>query len=42
MPEPEARRELRHFAGSQFDPQIVDALIEVLDRQQAPTVESPR
>jgi diguanylate cyclase (GGDEF)-like protein len=40
LPEAEARRELRRFAGSQFDPAIVDALFEVLDRQQAPTVES--
>ena len=40
MPEESARRELRRFSGSQFDPTVVDALIEVLDRQQAPTVES--
>ncbi|MFL5781026.1 MAG: GAF and HD-GYP domain-containing protein, partial [Thermoleophilaceae bacterium] len=40
MPEEEARRELLRFAASQFDPQIVDALIDVLDRQQAPTAES--
>ena len=31
MPEPEARRELRRFSGSQFDPRIVDALFSVLD-----------
>jgi HD-GYP domain-containing protein (c-di-GMP phosphodiesterase class II) len=42
MPEAEARRELRRFAGSPSDPQIVDALLEVLDRQRAPTVESQR
>jgi HD-GYP domain-containing protein (c-di-GMP phosphodiesterase class II) len=32
MPDTEARSELRRFAGSQFDPQIVDALLEVLDQ----------
>jgi diguanylate cyclase (GGDEF)-like protein len=32
MPDADARTELRRFAGSQFDPQIVDALLEVLDQ----------
>jgi len=31
MPEQAARRELRRFSGSQFDPRIVEALFEVLD-----------
>ncbi|HKP90154.1 MAG TPA: diguanylate cyclase, partial [Thermoleophilaceae bacterium] len=31
MPDAEARRELRRFAGTQFDPAIVDALLHVLD-----------
>jgi HD-GYP domain-containing protein (c-di-GMP phosphodiesterase class II) len=42
LPESEARRELRRFAGTQFDPRIVDALLEVLDGRRAPTVESRR
>ncbi|MEA2308863.1 MAG: hypothetical protein QOI65_1149, partial [Thermoleophilaceae bacterium] len=33
LPDAEARRELRRFSGSQFDPSIVDALFEVLDRR---------
>jgi HD-GYP domain-containing protein (c-di-GMP phosphodiesterase class II) len=31
MPEGEARRELRRFSGSQFDPSIVEALLRVMD-----------
>ena len=31
MPENAARRELRRFSGSQFDPRIVETLFEVLD-----------
>jgi hypothetical protein len=41
MPRPAARDELRRFSGSQFDPAAVDALLEVLDRQHAPALESP-
>lgn len=33
MPQAEAREELKRLAGSQFDPAIVAALLEVLDRQ---------
>jgi diguanylate cyclase (GGDEF)-like protein/PAS domain S-box-containing protein len=31
LPEPEAREELRRGAGSQFDPDVVEALLAVLD-----------
>jgi HD-GYP domain-containing protein (c-di-GMP phosphodiesterase class II) len=33
MPQAAAREELKRAAGSQFDPAIVAALLEVLDRQ---------
>ena len=42
MPRKQARAELRMHAGSQFDPQVVDALLEVLERREAPTLESSR
>jgi HD-GYP domain-containing protein (c-di-GMP phosphodiesterase class II) len=32
MPQSAARQELRRFSGSQFDPRVVDALLEVLDQ----------
>jgi HD-GYP domain-containing protein (c-di-GMP phosphodiesterase class II) len=41
MARPAAREEMRRYSGSQFDPAIVSALLEVLDRQEAPTLESP-
>ena len=34
MSQEAAREELRRFAGSQFDPRIVEALLEVLDGRQ--------
>jgi diguanylate cyclase (GGDEF)-like protein len=34
MPEAEARRELRRFAGTQFDPEIVATLLRVLEEGQ--------
>jgi diguanylate cyclase (GGDEF)-like protein len=37
-----ARAELRLHAGGQFDPRVVDTLIEVLERREAPTLESGR
>ena len=40
MSQAAAREELHRFAGTQFDPAVVAALFEVLDRQKAPTVES--
>ncbi|HEX8073455.1 MAG TPA: HD domain-containing phosphohydrolase [Thermoleophilaceae bacterium] len=40
MSRPAAREELRRYSGSQFDPAVVSALLEVLDRQEAPTLES--
>ncbi|HEX8646317.1 MAG TPA: HD domain-containing phosphohydrolase [Thermoleophilaceae bacterium] len=42
MPRKAARAELRLHAGSQFDPGVVDALLEVLERREAPTLESSR
>ena len=42
MPRKAARAELRLHAGSQFDPRVVDALLEVLERREAPTLESSR
>jgi HD-GYP domain-containing protein (c-di-GMP phosphodiesterase class II) len=42
MPRKAARAELRAHAGSQFDPRVVDALFEVLERREAPTLESSR
>jgi diguanylate cyclase (GGDEF)-like protein len=41
MPRKAARAELQLHAGSQFDPRVIDALLEVLDRREAPTLESP-
>jgi response regulator RpfG family c-di-GMP phosphodiesterase len=35
-----AQAELRLHAGRQFDPRVVDALLAVLDRQDAPTLET--
>ena len=40
MSQEAARDELRRFAGLQFDPRIVEVLLEVLDDRQAPPVES--
>ena len=37
-----ARAELRLHAGHQFDPRVVDTLIQVLDRREAPTLESAK
>jgi HD-GYP domain-containing protein (c-di-GMP phosphodiesterase class II) len=37
-----AHSELRLHAGSQFDPRVVDSLLEVLERREAPTLESSR
>jgi diguanylate cyclase (GGDEF)-like protein len=37
-----ARAELSLHAGSQFDPRVVDALLQVLDEREAPTLEPPR
>ncbi|HEX8052951.1 MAG TPA: GAF domain-containing protein [Thermoleophilaceae bacterium] len=42
LPRNAARSELRLHAGSQFDPRVVDALLEVLDRREAPTLESAK
>jgi diguanylate cyclase (GGDEF)-like protein len=42
LPRKAARAELRLHAGSQFDPRVVDALLEVLERREAPTLESSR
>ena len=38
LPEGEARAELQRCAGSQFDPQVVDAFLRVLDAQEQPAV----
>jgi diguanylate cyclase (GGDEF)-like protein len=40
MPRTAARTELRLHAGGQFDPRVVDALLEVLDRREAPSLDS--
>ena len=40
MPPNDARAELRLHAGSQFDPRVIDALLEVLDRRDAPPLEA--
>jgi diguanylate cyclase (GGDEF)-like protein len=40
MPRTAARAELKLHAGRQFDPRVVDALLEVLERREAPTIES--
>jgi diguanylate cyclase (GGDEF)-like protein len=40
MPRTAARAELELHAGGQFDPHVVDALLEVLDRREAPALES--
>ncbi|MEA2397750.1 MAG: hypothetical protein QOK25_1306 [Thermoleophilaceae bacterium] len=40
MPHAAAREELTRFSGSQFDPRIVDALLEVLDSRRGSTQES--
>ena len=40
MPRTAARAELQLHAGRQFDPRVVDALLEVLERREAPTIES--
>jgi HD-GYP domain-containing protein (c-di-GMP phosphodiesterase class II) len=37
-----ARAELRLHAGHQFDPRVIDTLIEVLDRREAPTLETAK
>jgi diguanylate cyclase (GGDEF)-like protein len=42
MPRKAARAELRLHAGSQFDPHVIDALLEVLERREAPTLESAK
>ena len=42
LPRKAARAELRLHAGSQFDPRVVDALLEVLERREAPTLDSSR
>jgi HD-GYP domain-containing protein (c-di-GMP phosphodiesterase class II) len=39
MSEPEAREELRHHAGSQFDPEIVDAFLSLPRRDRMPAPE---
>ena len=41
MPREAARRELRAHSGTQFDPRMVDALLEVVDSPDAGTVEAP-
>ena len=41
MPREAARRELRAHTGTQFDPRMVDALLEVVDSPDAGTVEAP-
>jgi diguanylate cyclase (GGDEF)-like protein len=40
MPRKDARAELRLHAGSQFDPRVVEALLDVLERREPPTLES--
>jgi len=42
MPRDAARAELELHAGSQFDPRVIDALLEVLDRREAPALESAK
>jgi diguanylate cyclase (GGDEF)-like protein len=42
LPRNAVRSELLLHAGSQFDPRVVDALLEVLDRREAPTLESAK
>ncbi|MDQ3933504.1 MAG: GAF domain-containing protein, partial [Actinomycetota bacterium] len=42
MPRRTARAELQMHAGGQFDPQVVELLLEVLDRRESPTLESAR
>jgi HD-GYP domain-containing protein (c-di-GMP phosphodiesterase class II) len=40
MSRTDARAELRLHAGSQFDPRVVDTLLEVFERREAPTIET--
>ena len=33
MPETEARAELKRYAGTQFDPAVVDVFVKLLERE---------